>query len=174
MNDAMISNQPSDEMARLALAAREALTDSMVERLAVTGATALELIDRLNDERTNAAVHAVIDRVTELHKMGALDTLFDFIELLHAARDALTDNMIERLFTFFEQIINTIGNEAMGTLAENTRNAVEEAAEEMGHATPRGGLLPMLTLLSKPETQRTLTFLILFAEKLQRRTISSA
>ena len=106
--------------------------------------------------------------------MGALDTLFDFIELLHAARDALTDNMIERLFTFFEQIINTIGNEAMGTLAENTRNAVEEAAEEMGHATPRGGLLPMLTLLSKPETQRTLTFLILFAEKLQRRTISSA
>jgi uncharacterized protein YjgD (DUF1641 family) len=174
MNDAMSSNQPSDEMARLALAAREALTDSMVERLAVTGATALELIDRLNDERTNAAVHAVIDRVTELHKMGALDTLFDFIALLHAARDALTDNMVERLFTFFEQITNTIGNEAMGTLAENTRNAVEEAAEEMGQATPRGGLLAMLTLLSKPETQRTLTFLLLFAEKLQRRTTNSA
>ena len=33
MNDMAFSNQPLDEMARLALAAREALTDSMVERL---------------------------------------------------------------------------------------------------------------------------------------------
>ena len=38
MSDTALSNEPTDELSRLALAAREALTDSMVERLAVTGA----------------------------------------------------------------------------------------------------------------------------------------
>ena len=70
MND--MSNQPPlGEMERLTLAAREALTDGMVERLAALGGNALELLDRLNDRATNAAVHSLIDRLTELHKVGA-------------------------------------------------------------------------------------------------------
>ena len=117
MSETMISNQPMDEIARLSLAAREALTNSMVERIATTGAAALELVDRLNDEQTSAAVHKVLDRLTEAHKLGALDTLFDLVTLLHAARDAATDNILDRLFTFFEQMINTVGNEEMGMLA---------------------------------------------------------
>ena len=121
MTETRLSNEPLDEIARLSLAAREALTDTMVERLATTGANALELLDRLNDERTAAALHAMVDRVTELHKVGAMDTLFDLVTLLHAARNASTDNIVERLFTFFEQMINTVGNEEMGRLAENTR-----------------------------------------------------
>ena len=169
MNDFTLSNKPPvDEMARLALAAREALTDSMVERLAVTGANALELVDRLNDETASAAVHALIDRLTELHKVGAIDTLCDTVLMLHAVRNALTDNMVERLFTFFEQMINTVGNEAMGELALNTREAFEAAAEESAKTAPRGGLLGMLSMLSKPEAQRSLAFLLAFGEKLQR------
>ena len=170
MSDAMISNQPVSEMDRLTLAAREALTDSMVERLAVTGANALELVDRLNDERTSAAVHNAIDRLTELHKVGALDTLFDLVMLLHAVRNASTDNIVERMFTFMEQMINTVGNEEMGTLAENARLALDEAAEETAKAAPRGGLVAALSLLSKPETQRSLAFLLNFSDKLHRRT----
>ena len=131
MSDTALSNQPTDELSRLALAAREALTDSMVERLAVTGANALDLVDRLNDEDTSAALHTLIDRLTELHKVGAIDTLCDTLMLVHAARNALTDNMVERLFTFFEQMINTVGNEAMGELAQNTRVAFEAAAERL-------------------------------------------
>ncbi len=169
MSDITLTNQPPhDELARLTIAAREALTDSMVERLAVTGANALELIDRLNDEDTSAAVHALIDRVTELHKVGALDTVCDTLMLVHAMRNALTDNMVERLFTFFEQMINTVGNEAMGELAQSTRLAVEAAAEETARTTPRGGVFAMLSMLSKPEAQRSLAFLLAFGEKLQR------
>jgi len=169
MSDLTLSNQPPlDEMTRLTLAAREALTDTMVERLAITGANALELIDRLNDESTNAAVHALIDRVTELHKVGAIDTLCDSLLMLHAMRNALTDNMVERLFAFFEQMINTVGNEAMGDLAQNTRLAFEAAAEETAQTKPRGGLIAMLQMLSKPEAQRSLAFLLAFGEKLQR------
>ena len=171
MNGTMISNQPMDEIARLSLAAREALTDSMVERIAATGANALELVDRLNDEQTNAAVHKMLDRLTEAHRLGAIDTLFDLVTLLHAARDAATDNILDRLFTFFEQMINTVGNEEMGRVAENTRNALEEAAEETEKMVPRSGLMATLSMLSKPEMQRSLAFLLSFTAKLQQHTL---
>ena len=171
MSAALLSNEPPSEVERLVQATREALTDSMVERLAVTGANALELVDRLNDERTSEAIHALIDRVTELHKLGALDTLFDTVMLLHAARNASTDNIVERLFTFVEQMINTVGNEAMGRLADNTRQALDEAAEETARAAPKGGILATLSLLARPEAQQSLTFLLRFGEKLQRRTL---
>jgi uncharacterized protein YjgD (DUF1641 family) len=173
MSEVRLSNQPAGEIERLGQAAREALTDAMVERLAVTGASALELVDRLNDEDTNAAVHGLIDRVTELHKVGALETLFDTVMLLHAARNAATDTIVERLFVFVEQMINTVGNEAMGALVDNTRQALDEAAEETARAAPKGGILAALSLLAKPETQRSLTFLLRFGEKLHRRTLSS-
>ena len=170
MSDTTMSNQPVDELLRLSVAAREALTDQMVERMAITGASAFELIDRLNEQETSEAIHALIDRVTELHKVGALNTLFDLVMLLHGARNALTDNMVERLFTFFEQMINTVGNEAMGELADNTRMALDEAAEEAASAAPRGGLMAAVNMLSKPETQRSLQFLLAFSEKLRKRT----
>jgi uncharacterized protein YjgD (DUF1641 family) len=173
MSEIRLSNQPMGEVERLAQAAREALTDAMVERLAVTGANALELVDRLNDERTSEAVHAVIDRLTELHRVGAIDTLFDMAMLLHAARNASTDNIVERLFTFVEQMINTVGNEAMGALADNTRQALDEAAEETARTAPRGGILATLSLLARPESQQTLSFLLRFGEKLQRRTVAA-
>jgi uncharacterized protein YjgD (DUF1641 family) len=169
-----IPNRQIDELERLRIAASEALTDSMVERLATTGANAMELVDRLNDESTSTAIHHLIDRLTELHKLGALDTLFDLVTLLHAARNAATDNIVERLFMFAESMINTVGNEAMGELAENTRLALEQAAQETAEAGPsRGGMLATLSLLSKPETQRSLAFLLSFSAKLQKLSAST-
>ena len=166
-----LTNRPADELLQLSVAAREALTDQMIERMATTGASAFELIDRLNEQQTSEAVHALVDRVTALHKLGALDTLFDAVVLLHGARNALTDNMIERLFTFFEQMINTVGNEAMGELADNTRLALDEAVEETaGAPAGRGGLMAAMALLSNPETQRSLRFLLAFAQRLQKRS----
>jgi len=173
MNDLSRSNAPFDELGQLQKAAREALTDSMVERLAITGANALQLLDRLNDERTSEAINVLIDRLTELHRVGALNTLFDMVVLLHAARDASTDNIIERLFGFVEQMINTLGNEAMATLASNTRQALDEAAAETRQTAPRGGLLATISMLSKPEAQRSLAFLLSFGEKLQRASAGS-
>jgi uncharacterized protein YjgD (DUF1641 family) len=171
MND--MSNQPPlGEMERLSLAARDALTDNMVERLATMGGNALELLDRLNDPGTSEAVHSLIDRLTEMHKVGALDTVCDLAMTLHAVRNALTDNMVERLFMFAENMINTVGNEGMGELAENTRLAMEEAAEESKGAAPRGGLMAAVSLLSKPETQKSLAFLLAFSSKLQSRATS--
>ncbi len=170
MSETILTNRPPEEMERLTLAMREALTDSMVERLTTMGANGLELLDRINDPGTREAVHSLLDRLTEMHKVGALDTACDMLMLLHGARSALTDNMVERLFVFFEQMINTVGNEAMGELAENTRLALDDAVDEAKAAPPRGGLMSILSMLSRPESQQSLAFLLAFGEKLRART----
>ena len=164
-----LSNQPPvSELERLSVAAREALTDSMVERLSVTGANALELVDRLNDETTREAVHSAIDQLVELHRVGALQTLFDLVALIHAARAAATDNIVERMFGFMEYTLNTVGSEEMATLANNVRVSMDDAATETMAQPARGGLFSTLSLLSKPESQQSLQFLLSFGDKLRQ------
>ncbi len=168
MNEMPKSTPTVDDVDRLAVAAREALTDQMIERLAITGGNALEVIDRLNDENTSAAVHRLIDRLTEMQKAGSLDTACDMIMLLHAMRNALTDAMVERLLSYAEYMVTSVANEDVCDLVTNACQAMNEAAAESAKAPARGGLMATISLLSKPETQRSLQFLINFAEKLQR------
>ena len=170
-SDAGFANAPADEIGGLVQAVREALTDSMVERLAAMAGTTLALLDRLGEERTGAAVHALLDRLTELHAVGALDTLCDLAMLVHAARSAATDNIVERLFVLLEQIAAMLANESMAAAAENAVQALNEAAGEAPRHAPRGGILAGLTFLGKPETQRALGFLLAFGEKLRQRTV---
>lgn len=164
-----LSNMPPDETARLILAVREAMTDSMVERLAVTSGNALEVVDRLNDEVTRDAIHRALDRLTEMHRLGALDTLFDVVALLHAARAASTDSIVERLFHFAEQMVNTLGSDNLSRLADGAAGALEDAVHDMPETKPKGGILATVSMLSKPETQQSLVFLLKFAENLQKR-----
>jgi uncharacterized protein YjgD (DUF1641 family) len=158
------------DLLRVINGAREAATDSMVERLVTTSGNALQVLDHLNDEDTGAAIEQTVHRLTELHKAGAIDTLFDTVLLLHAARSAATDSIIERLFASFEQMLNTVGTEALGLLAENACHALCEAAEESEQVPAKGGLFTVLSLMAQPQTQRSLLFLLNFGEKLRQRT----
>lgn len=173
MNIMSASSESIDEMSRLATAAREALTDQMIERVAVTGGNAMELLDRLNDEDTNAAVHRLADRLTEMHKIGALDSACDMILLVHGMRAALTDSIIERLFAFAENLLNTVANDDVCGLVDNARIALNDAAAEAAKMPANGGLWSTVALLSKPETQRGLQFLMNFANKMQRNATAS-
>lgn len=164
-----LRNMPDDETARLILAAREALTDAMVERLAVTGSNALEIVDRLNDEATRDAIHSALDRLTELHRVGALDTLFDLVTFMHASRAASTDSIVERLSTFAEQMVNVFGSDHLSRLADGTAEAMEDAVQETKDLQPSGGIFSTISMMSKPETQKSLHFLLKFAENLQKR-----
>ncbi len=169
-----MNNIPTPDIARLAEAATDALTDSMVERLSITGANSLEIVDRLNDEDTRDAVHALIDRVTEMHRSGAMDTVFETITLLHGARSAVTDSMIERMFIFVEHMVNNLANEEIAAMAHNARRAMEEAVDVTQNAEkPKGGLLSTISMLSKPETQAALQFVLAFACKMQTRSVDS-
>ena len=173
MSEATISlpNAPQDDVVRLVTAAQDALTDGMVERLATLGANALDVVDRLNDEDTRAAIHMVIDRLTELHRTGALETLFDLVMLMHGAKNAMTDSIIERLFAFVEHMLNNVATEEMATLADTVRISMDDALTEVHQHPPKGGMFNLAATLMKPETQRTIRFFLLFAEKFQEKMV---
>ena len=171
--EAALTNQPDDlqaEVMRFIDASRAALTDSMVERLAIAGSNAFEVADRLNNEDTKDAVITIIDKLTDLHRCGALETMFDLVFAVHSARQAATDNIVERLFSFAEHMVSTVANEEVATLAYNARRAMEEAMEETAAAPPAGGLMATLSMLKKPETQEALQFMLRFGTQLRKRT----
>jgi uncharacterized protein YjgD (DUF1641 family) len=166
--DSTMAGTTSAEMDRVLTAARDALTDSMVERLASTSADVIEVVDRLSDPDTREAVHAIIDKVTEIHRIGALDTLFQTIMVIHAARSATTDSIVERLAAFVEQSINTLGSDELAQCCTDLVQALETATVESKNNPPKGGMLATLSLLGKPELQQSLYFLLKMGESFSR------
>jgi len=162
------SAEAPDEVQRLIVAFRDIMTDTMVDRLAATAEGALALIDRLNDPETRNAVHTSIDRFTELHRIGALDTLFECALLVHAMRSSMTDSIVDRLSTFVEQMANTLGSDAMVGCADDVLCALESAAAATPKESAKGGLFATIALMSKPESQQSLQFLLNFGEALRR------
>ena len=161
-------NSQNDEIQRLYTAVSEALTDQMVERLSTTGSNALEVIDRLNDEDTRDAVLSFVDQLTALHRAGGLTPMFEMLHMVNAIRNALTDPMIERLTTFLEHTVNTLSTEAIADLAQDSCKALQTARDETESSQPSGGILSTIRLLSQPETQKSLMFLLAFAGQLQK------
>lgn len=168
MTTQTLQRNTEDEVQRLFTAVSEALTDQMVERLSTTGGNALEVIDRLNDEDTRDAVICVIDQLTALHRAGALVPLFEVIHMINAVRNALTDQMVERLTAFLEQTVNVLSTEAIADLAQDTCTALGGARGETERVQPSGGLMGAVRILSQPETQRALQFLAAFANRLEK------
>jgi uncharacterized protein YjgD (DUF1641 family) len=150
-------------------AARNAATDTIVER-SVTAATGLlELADQMSQPETREAMHTVLEELTTLHSNGGIATLFEMAHFLNAMRNAATDNIVERGALFVEQMVNNLANEEVATVAGVAHGALHEAAKETAETTHRGGLFATLGMLSKPETQASLGFLLTFASKLRER-----
>lgn len=164
----------TEEMQRLLQGMREALTDTMVERLATTAGAALEVVDRLNEDDTRAAVHDVLDKLGELHRAGAIDTLFESVLLIHAMRSAVTDSIVDRLFAFVEHAANTLGSDEMTALVNDVFTSLNEAGEKTAATPASGGLMSTLSLLTKPESQRSLQFFLNFGDALRRHQDASA
>ncbi len=158
---------------RLVEAAQDALTDGMVERFATTGGNALEVLDHLNDDDTRDAVITILERLTEMHRSGALETVFELLTFVHGARSALTDSMVERLVIWMETMVSNVANEHLAEFAGDTVDAMHDAAVETAQAESTGGLMSTLSILSKPETQQALKFLMTFAAKMQKNATDS-
>ncbi len=172
--EAASKNAPIDataEILYLVEAARSAMTDSMVERLAVAGSNAIEVADRLNNEDTKDAIITILDRLTELHRCGALDTMFDLVFAVHSARQAATDNIVERLFSFVERMVNEMANEELVTLAYNARRAMEQAIDDTTTAPTKGGMMATLSMLNSQETQEAMQFMMRFSTHLRERAV---
>lgn len=81
------------EVERVIAAARDALSDEMVGRLASSASSTMELLDQVN----RAGLARAIPALTELVNNGDLDRLAKLARVWGASEDALTDEMVGRL-----------------------------------------------------------------------------
>jgi uncharacterized protein YjgD (DUF1641 family) len=160
----------AEEMQRLFGVVSDALTDGMVERAASTYGNMLEVVDHIAEPDTLAAIHCILDEVTTLHRTGGLTSLFELVHFFNAMRNATTDAIVERGAVFVETMINNLATEDIANLASSATEAMHEAKEETEATSHPGGLFSTLGMLTKPETQASLHFLLTFAQKLQSKT----
>lgn len=159
-----------EELAQVVQGVRNALCDTMVERLSTTAGNALEIVDKLNDPDVRAGLSALLDGVAEMHRNGALETALDAVQTLHAIRRASSDSMVERAFSFIEHMANNLGTEDLATLAHEAKAAMEDALDQCALPTG-GGLMGTVKMLSRPETQDALRFMLAFSCSLRKRAV---
>lgn len=171
MNDMPPNSDTPNEMARLAQGVRDALSDSMVERLTTTAGSALEVVDKLNEPDVKEGLITILDALGNMQRTGVLQTLIDTIYLLHAMRSAATDSMVDRAFSFIEHMANNLGTEDLATLAHEAKGAMEDAIDSCNIPGGGGGMWGTVRMLSQPETQESMRFLLSFACSLKKRAV---
>lgn len=81
------------EVERVIAAARDALSDEMVSRLATTAGDAVDLLDQVN----RAGLARALPTLTRMVDNGDLDRLSQLARVYSAAQDSLSDEMVGRL-----------------------------------------------------------------------------
>jgi uncharacterized protein YjgD (DUF1641 family) len=118
----------TEDLERLAAAARDSLTDEMVSRLAGAGTDAIDLIDRVNRSGLGAAIPVLAEMVNN----GDLDRLAKLARVYGSAEDALTDEMVGR--------ISETLSEGMSLLDQVNRSGLERALPAISRLVADGDL----------------------------------
>lgn len=90
---AEVPSMVSQDLARFAESARDALSDDIVARLASTLGDAIDLLDRIN----RSGVARALPALSALVSNGDLDRLVYLARLLGSAQDAVTDDIVARV-----------------------------------------------------------------------------
>ncbi len=165
------------ELERVVAAARDSLTDEMVSRLSATAADGMDLLDKVN----RSGVAGALPAISRLVANGDLERLVHLARAYGAAEDSLTDEMVGRLAETMAESLSLIdrmnragldklvGNiERLGVVLESTMNALEAAKRDTAAAPASGGLGGLWRLMSDPETQASLRFLLAFASEFRK------
>ena len=170
MTDMSRVGTTSADLVRLIEGVSNALSDSMVERLATTAACALEVVDKVNEPDVKDGVLVLLDAIGTMHRTGVLQTVIDLLFLVHAGRSAASDSMIDRIFTFIEHMANNLGTEDLATIAHEAKGAMEDALDECGRPNG-GGVFGTMRMIAKPETQEAMRYMSAFACSLRKRIV---
>ena len=122
------------EIERVVAAARDALTDEMVGRIATTAADAAELLDQVN----RAGLARAIPALAQMVQNGDLDRLTQVARVYSSAQDALTDEMVSRLS-------QTIG-EGMALMDQVNRAGLDRAIPALAEMVHNGDLQRLVKL----------------------------
>ena len=116
------------EVEHVIAAARDALSDDMVGRLAASASSTMELLDQVN----RAGLDRALPALTELVNNGDLDRLAKLARVYGAAEDALTDEMIGRL-------TQTVGD-GLALMDQVNRAGLERAIPAIAEMVNNGDL----------------------------------
>jgi uncharacterized protein YjgD (DUF1641 family) len=184
------------ELDRVTAAARDALTDDTVVRLAGAAGDALELLDQINRSGLGRAIPALAQMVDN----GDLERLVALVRVYGSAEDALTDETVARLAETIGEGISLIDRASRGGAGRivevmermESSGALErlavvlpkflerlDAMEKMLQCfdaaaadvektpAPGGGIGGLWRLLSDPESVRSLQFLLSLGKHLR-------
>ncbi|MCD6734543.1 MAG: hypothetical protein LT103_13230 [Burkholderiaceae bacterium] len=122
------------EIERLVAAARDALTDEMVGRLATTAADAADLMDQVN----RAGLARAIPALAQMAHNGDLERLGQLARVYSSAQDSLTDEMVGRLSA-------TIGD-GMALMDQVNRAGLDRAIPALAEMVHNGDLQRLVKL----------------------------
>ena len=142
MNSLPESARTTDvEIERVIAAARDALSDEMVGRLASSASGTLELLDQVHRAGLDRAIPAIAEMVNN----GDLNRLVKLARVYSSAEDALTDEMIGRL-------TDTVGN-GLSLLDRFSRGGAEHVVKMLEELQGSGALERIATMLPKLESR---------------------
>lgn len=185
------------EVQQVVAAARAALTDEMVSRLATTAGEAIDLMDQVN----RAGLARAIPAIAEMVNNGDLNRVARLARVYASAEDALTDEMVGRLaetagnglslldrfsrggaehvVSMLEGMQESGALERIATLlpqlvdrlttVQDVLQSIDAAAAASREAPPTsGGLGGLWHMMRDPETQDTLRFLLSIGKQMRK------
>ena len=123
------------EIQGVVAAARDALTDEMVTRLAATAGDTITLLDQVN----RAGLTRALPALTQMVNNGDLERLSQLARLYSSAQDALTDEMVSRL-------AETMGN-GLSLLDRFSRGGADNVVKMLESLQASGALERLSTML---------------------------
>jgi uncharacterized protein YjgD (DUF1641 family) len=119
--------------------------DTLIERVATQAEKTSEILDRME--------HLPLEELTEalsfMKEVGALETVPEIATAIVALRRILTDSLIEKVMSLLETAISWQGN---------VYNVLKQVS--LSPSGSPGGIMGAIRLLSNPETQETLAFVL--------------
>jgi uncharacterized protein YjgD (DUF1641 family) len=137
------------------------------------GPAAPDLLERLKDPQTSAAMHQLLDGVTALHVSGGLATLFEGLGVIQAFRMAATDTLIDNLTQSLENVLSLMSDNGIVAMVRTADHALAEAAQYAASPKAPTSLWELLRALSRPEAIRGLILMLGFSEEFQRRNAAN-
>ncbi len=192
MND-LTENLLAPELEGLASAARDSVSDDMIARLTEAAAQAIDLLDRVN----RSGVAEALPAIAEMVRTGDLQRMTHYARVLGAAEDAVTDDMLARIATLAGEatmVVDALHRSGVMKLIDlldqlNTSGQLDRMAQRLpSHLetmdsmflclaeaskeakalpAPSGGILPMLRMMSDPENQKALQFLMAVGRRMR-------
>lgn len=128
-----------------------------------------DVMDLLVQIRQSApALTHTLARMEQLHRSGALDTLLDTAEVIHAARKSMGDGMVHRIGTMARTAAELGDTLLTSGLPEELPGLVQAVAEARADAARNSdpiGVFGILKALKEPQVQFTLKFLLAVARR---------